>query len=139
MELIDRQAAIDALKAYAYKYNAYPIAVYDAVGVLQRVPAAEPCEDAVSRESVLEALRTCYDTETITYDNGDEYIHYGDAVGEVEQLPSVTPKQVSNMTDEQIVKNVAHALAEWLENKDDERNAYAVIYGALISTEDEQK
>ena len=53
----------------------------------------EPCEDAVSREAVLDALRTCYDTETITYDNGDEYIHYGDAVGEVEQLPPAQPKQ----------------------------------------------
>ena len=62
----------------------------------------EPCEDAVSREAVLDALRTCYDTETITYDNGDEYIHYGDAVGEVEQLPPVTPKQ---------------GTGEWIEDK----------------------
>ena len=42
MDLIERQAAIDALEAYAKKYNAYPIAVYDAVGVLHRVPPAQP-------------------------------------------------------------------------------------------------
>ena len=30
-----------ALKAYAEKYNTYPIAVYDAVGVLLRVPPAQ--------------------------------------------------------------------------------------------------
>lgn len=46
-------------------------------------------EDLISREQAIDALRTCYDTETITMDNGDEYINYGDAVGEIEQLPSL--------------------------------------------------
>ena len=44
--------------------------------------------DLISRQAAIDALRTCYDTETITMDNGDEYINYGDAVGEIEQLPS---------------------------------------------------
>lgn len=52
----------------------------------------EPCEDAVSRQSVLEELRTCFDTHTI-YDenNGENYIIYEDAVDMMEKLPSVTP------------------------------------------------
>ena len=48
--------------------------------------------DTISRQAAIEALRTCYDTETITMDNGDEYINYGDAVGEIEQLPSAQQK-----------------------------------------------
>ena len=49
--------------------------------------------DLISRQAAIDALRTCYDTETITMDNGDEYINYGDAVGEIEQLPSAQPEQ----------------------------------------------
>ncbi len=45
--------------------------------------------DLIDRQQVIDALRTCYDTETISMDNGDEYINYGDAVGEIEQLPSL--------------------------------------------------
>lgn len=47
--------------------------------------------DMISRQAAIDALRTCYDTETITMDNGDEYINYGDAVGEIEQLPPIQP------------------------------------------------
>ena len=49
--------------------------------------------DLISRQTAIDALRTCYDTETITMDNGDEYINYGDAVGEIERLPPVQPKR----------------------------------------------
>lgn len=48
--------------------------------------------DLIDRQQAIDALRTCYDTETITMDNGDEYINYGDAVGEIKQLPSAEPK-----------------------------------------------
>ena len=44
--------------------------------------------DLIERQAAIDALRTCYDTETVTMDNGDEYINYDDAVGEIEQLPS---------------------------------------------------
>ena len=50
-------------------------------------------EDLITKQQAIDALRTCYDTETITMDNGDEYIHYGDAVGEIEQLPPIQPKR----------------------------------------------
>lgn len=50
-------------------------------------------DDLISRQEAIDALRTCYDTETVTMDNGDEYINYGDAVGEIEQLPPAQPKQ----------------------------------------------
>ena len=49
-------------------------------------------DDLISRQAAIDALRTCYDTEKITLDTGDEYIDYGDAVGEIEQLPPVQPK-----------------------------------------------
>lgn len=48
--------------------------------------------DLISRQAAIDALRTCYDTETITMDNGDEYINYDDAVGEIEQLPPAQPE-----------------------------------------------
>ena len=51
-------------------------------------------DDTISRQAAIDALRTCYDTETITMDNGDEYINYGDAVGEIEQLPSAQPELI---------------------------------------------
>ena len=49
-------------------------------------------EQLILRQAAIDALRTCYDTETITMDNGDEYINYGDAVGEIEQLPPIHPE-----------------------------------------------
>ena len=49
-------------------------------------------DDYISKQQAFDALRTCYDTETITMDNGDEYINYDDAVGEIEQLPSIQPE-----------------------------------------------
>lgn len=48
--------------------------------------------DLISRQAAIDALRTCYDTETISMDNGDEYINYGDAVGEIEAMPSAQPE-----------------------------------------------
>ena len=45
--------------------------------------------DIISRQMAIDALRTCYNTDTVTMDNGDEYINYDDAVGEIEQLPSI--------------------------------------------------
>lgn len=52
----------------------------------------DPCEDAVSRQAVLDELRTCFDTHSI-YDenNGENYIIYEDAVDMIGKLPSVTP------------------------------------------------
>lgn len=51
-------------------------------------------EQLILRQAAIDALRTCYDTEMITMDNGDEYINYGDAVGEIEQLPPIQPEIV---------------------------------------------
>ena len=55
---------------------------------------AEVGTDCISRQAAINALRMCYDTETITMDNGDEYIDYGDAVNEIEQLPPAQPEQL---------------------------------------------
>lgn len=49
-------------------------------------------DDLISRQAAIDALRTCYDTETLTMDNGDEYILYEDAVGEIEALPFEQPE-----------------------------------------------
>ena len=58
----------------------------------KQIAEQEPCEDAVSRQAVLDELRTCFDTHSI-YDenNGENYIIYEDAVDMMEELPSVTP------------------------------------------------
>ena len=50
--------------------------------------------DLIDKQLAIDALRICYDTETVTMDNGDEYINYEDAVGEIEQLPSVQPERL---------------------------------------------
>lgn len=52
----------------------------------------EPCEDAISKRDAIDALRTCYDTETVTYTNGNEYINYDQALDLIEALPSVESK-----------------------------------------------
>ena len=48
--------------------------------------------DLVSRQAAIEALRTCYDTEAITYTNGNEYIDYDQALDLINTLPPVQPK-----------------------------------------------
>lgn len=44
--------------------------------------------DLISRQAAIEALRTCYDTETKGFSDGAEWINYEDAVAMVENLPS---------------------------------------------------
>ena len=72
------------------------IAVHEAIKLLEK-PETDCSEipnnsDTISRQQTIDALRTCYDTDTVTMDNGDEYINYEDAVGEIEQLPSIQPE-----------------------------------------------
>jgi hypothetical protein len=56
--------------------------------------------DLIDRQAALEALRTCYDTDRIDMDNGDEYIDYNDAVGEIEELPSARSSLITWLLDE---------------------------------------
>lgn len=72
------------------------IAVHEAIKLLEK-PETDCSEipnnsDTISRQQTIDALRTCYDTDTVTMDNDDEYINYEDAVGEIEQLPSIQPE-----------------------------------------------
>ncbi len=52
----------------------------------------EPCEDCISRQAAIDVLRTCYDTETVTYTNGNEYIDYDQALDLLNSLPSAQPE-----------------------------------------------
>ena len=104
-DLISRQMATDALrKMQTYKlFSGDDMLLIDQAGVMTELMLLPPAQlgtnlaslgtDRISRQAVFDALRTCYDTETITMDNGDEYINYGDAVGEIEQLPPIQPKR----------------------------------------------
>lgn len=49
-------------------------------------------EDLIRRSNAIDALRTCYDTEAITYTNGNEYIDYDQALDSINTLPSVEQK-----------------------------------------------
>ena len=69
-------------------------------------------DDLISRQAVIEALRTCYDTETITYTNGNEYIDYGQALDLINTLPPVQP----TITHEQAI-DYLHETG-WLQNHD---------------------
>ena len=44
--------------------------------------------DLIDRQDAIDALRTCYDTEAVTYTNGNEYISYDQALDLIETLPS---------------------------------------------------
>lgn len=46
-------------------------------------------EEYFKKQDVLDIFRTCYDTETISYDNGNEYINYEDAVNSLNELSVV--------------------------------------------------
>lgn len=59
---------------------------------LYHILEQEPCTDAISRQAVLEVLRTMYDTHIIETEDGDEYIDYNDTVYEMEQLLPVIPQ-----------------------------------------------
>jgi len=70
-------------------------------------------DDLISRQAAIDALRTCYDTETITMDNGDEYINYEDAVGEIEQLPPAQPEPCEDAVSRKAVQYLlAHFVDE---------------------------
>lgn len=47
----------------------------------------------ISRLAVLDALRTCYDTENIRYTSGAEYIRHDQAVAEIEDIPSADVRE----------------------------------------------
>ena len=49
--------------------------------------------DLISRQAAINALRTCYDTEAVTYTNGNEYIDYDQALDLLNSLPSAQPEQ----------------------------------------------
>lgn len=94
------EEAIKTLKAN------YPDACYEQLreavdAAIKALKAQDAADDTISRQAVFDALRTCYDTETVTMSNGDEYINYEDAVGEIEQLSSAQPKlnkgKISNL------------------------------------------
>lgn len=63
-----------------------------ALSMIENATPLSESEDCVSRQAVLETLRTMYDTHIIETEDGDEYIDYNDTVYEIEQLPSVTPQ-----------------------------------------------
>ena len=45
-------------------------------------------DDLIYKQSALDVLRDCYDTEVITYTNGNEYINYEQAVDLMELIPA---------------------------------------------------
>ena len=49
--------------------------------------------ELISRQAAIDVLRTCYDTEAITYTNGKEYIDYDQALDLMENLPSAQPER----------------------------------------------
>lgn len=88
-----RKQAIEELSILLNKYQ--DSVTGDALDVAIDALSADPCSDAISREAALDALRTMYDTHIVETEDGDEYINYNDTVYEIEQLPPVTPKQIT--------------------------------------------
>ena len=63
--------------------------------------------DLIDRQAAIDVLRTCYDTETVTYTNGNEYIDYDQALDLLNSLPTVQPEPSIPLS--WIEKPVAHA------------------------------
>ena len=97
-DTISRQAAIDAVDKYIDQFDCLDVNFLDglktAKKLMMQMPSAQPvpCEDAVSRESVLDAIdewkEACLDSghkETVS----DIKLIRKDFI----ELPSVTPKQ----------------------------------------------
>ena len=55
--------------------------------------------DLIRRDDAVDALRTCYDTETITYSNGNEYIDYDQALDLMGKLPSAEPESTRTFVE----------------------------------------
>ena len=72
--------------SYVTSYDA------DALDMAIKALKQEPCEDCISRQAAIDVLRTCYDTETVTYTNGNEYIDYDQALDLLNSLPTVQPE-----------------------------------------------
>lgn len=76
--------------------------------------------DPIERQAAIEALRTCYDTEAITYTNGNEYISYDQALDLINELPFAQPelvrcKDCKNRGDD----DCPMRFIEWVEYDDD--------------------
>ena len=91
-ELIEKQAVIDALLAKMDTIDDKPDVVLGmavAAGMIKDIPSVtpvekqEPCEDAISRQAVLEAIRKCHCEEWVKADIG----------APIEALTSVTPAE----------------------------------------------
>lgn len=88
--LIDRQAAIEALTKEYYYHDADYMTAVSAINALPAEP--EPCEDAVSKETILKFLddwMSVLDENCHNQSVSDLKIIKRD----FENLPSVTPKQ----------------------------------------------
>ena len=78
---------------------------------MDRALSAEPCEDCISRQAVLDAMNT-YDkfgyTETgcfVREPKGDyvPYIHYDDVIKCIKNVPSVTPKEKTGRGEKEVL------------------------------------
>ena len=79
--------------SYVTSYDA------DALDMAIKALKQEPCEDCISRQAAIDVLRTCYDTETVTYTNGNEYIDYDQALDLLNSLPSAQPETHEERTE----------------------------------------
>ena len=101
-EIIERLKNIARHAVHIVGKEPFVMSLDDGIAVNEAIELLEKSEtdcseipnnsDIISRQMAIDALRMCYDTDTVTMDNGDEYINYDDAVGEIEQLPSIQPE-----------------------------------------------
>ena len=92
-DLIERQAAIEAVLDLSVESRiSWRDAVVDTLDALPPSPTVTVDTDTINRQAVIEALRTCYDTEAVTYTNGNEYISYDQALDLIGDLPSAQPE-----------------------------------------------
>ena len=98
-DTISRRAAIVALKNALLAWsNMSEWREEKIIKAIAEVPPTQPnvpdtnVGDMISRQAAIDVLRTCYDTEAITYTNGKEYIDYDQALDLMENLPSAQPE-----------------------------------------------
>ena len=96
--LIDRQAALDAIKKLEKPAPTaqHLSAIFDCEDTIEALPPAQPeCEDAVSRFEVLRLID--YSSHDLNDAVDNRYMQ-----NEIKQLPSVTPKQRTDLLKAEI-------------------------------------
>ena len=104
-----REEAIDSLK-YLVQYDDYGSLHREAISMAIESLKSEPCEDAVSREAVLNILMPYCTDDDGSVENTDDLRN---ALDDIESLPSVTPTSAWIPVEERLPEESLNSVIGW--------------------------